>query len=282
MFTSIFVKITGDAGLTVVTYYILRPIAAIFLLAALALLNTAIVIAVRETSTGRGEISRQYAWGALGWIFIIPVLVLYKNDINEIHTENYIMGSSIEIYLVTLLVTAVLSFGFVVLILLLPTQMPLSPPEWWWHTKTGMLVYPMSAIRKYCPEIVALCLITILLGIFWGSIHSYVPWVLKDIYGVSYIGVILLLLLFFNVDKFIEYCSHSNILIGIFALYIIRFTGLHINNEDTTLTIIMEIFEPLYITIELITVMMYMRHILPRKYTATGQAIIIALHFCFG
>lgn len=57
--------------------------------------------------------------------------------------------------------------------------MPLSPPEWWWHTKSGMLAVPMSAVRKYGPETSALCLVLVLLGTAWSALDTYQPWYLN-------------------------------------------------------------------------------------------------------
>lgn len=48
-------------------YLCIRSIADIFPTAAVVLLSTAVVIATRETSTGRGDIGKQFAAGALGF-----------------------------------------------------------------------------------------------------------------------------------------------------------------------------------------------------------------------
>lgn len=54
--------------------------------------------------------------------------------------------------------------------------MPLSPPEWWWHTRCGLLALPMSSVRKYGLEIGALAFALFLLGVFWNAIDSFLPW----------------------------------------------------------------------------------------------------------
>lgn len=54
--------------------------------------------------------------------------------------------------------------------------MPLSPPEWWWHTRCGLLALPMSSVKNYGLEIGALTVILTLLGIFWSALDSYMPW----------------------------------------------------------------------------------------------------------
>lgn len=55
-------------------YLIIRSIADIFPAAAVALLSTAIVIATRETSTGRGDVGKQLAAGALGFAIFAPII----------------------------------------------------------------------------------------------------------------------------------------------------------------------------------------------------------------
>ncbi|XP_033159277.1 uncharacterized protein LOC117140455 [Drosophila mauritiana] len=261
---------TGSVQDTLVGYTTIRLIGDIFPMAALTLLNTAIVIAVRETSEGRGEVCRQYVWGAIGYIVLFSPLDLFffQNEPNH------------DAALVALIIFIV-SFVLGAVVLLCATQMPLSPPEWWWHTKTGMLVVPMSAIRRYTPEILVLTLVSILFGTFWSSIHSYLRWTFTDVNAVCYSGLILILVLFFNVDKFIEYCGHSNIFIGGLAIFVIRFTALS-DAQTQWLTVIMETIEPAVIGLIWITIILYMRHAMPRKLTATGQAIAVLAFFGLG
>ncbi|XP_005180800.1 uncharacterized protein LOC101895892 [Musca domestica] len=260
------VSTAGDIDVTMGGYMAIRILGDIFALASFTLLNTAIVIAVRETSEGRGEVCRQYAWGAVGYVLLFSPLKLIFDDID-----------GVDIVLIVLIICFLIGSA----VLLFASQMPLSPPEWWWHTKTGMLVYPMSAIRKYSPEIFVLTLVAILFGTFWGSIHAYLYWSFIGEYAVYFGSLLLVLVLFLNVDKFIEYCGHSNIFIAGFAMYIIRFTAFA--SVDTKwLTNLMEIFEPVIIGIIWITIILYMRHAMPRKLTATGQAIAIVAFFGLG
>lgn len=147
---------------------IIRSLSDIFPAAAVTLLNTAIIIATRETSTGRGDVGRQLAWGSFGWA-MFPLII----GLAGVHGELYI---SVIVFAVCMVSAA--------LILFFATEMPVSPPEWWWHTKSGMLAIPMSAIRKYGPEIAAVTLVAIILGIFWSVIDSYQPW---HLLGLDYI-----------------------------------------------------------------------------------------------
>lgn len=54
-------------------YLFIRSFADIFPTAAVALLNAAVVIATRETSTGRGDVGKQLAVGALGFAIFAPL-----------------------------------------------------------------------------------------------------------------------------------------------------------------------------------------------------------------
>lgn len=78
--------------------------------------------------------------------------------------------------ILTAVIIFVLFMVIAAIILIFAKEMPVSPPEWWWHTKSGMLAIPMSAIRKYGPEIVAVTLVAIVLGIFWSVIDTYQTW----------------------------------------------------------------------------------------------------------
>lgn len=61
------------------------------------------------------------------------------------------------------------------LVALCANGMPLSPPEWWWHTRSGMLALPMSAIKRYGSETAALVIVLIIMGTFWSAMDSYLP-----------------------------------------------------------------------------------------------------------
>lgn len=153
-------QVVGDAELTFWLYLLIRSVGDLFAAAAITLLNTAIIIATRETSSGRGDVGRQLVWASVGWALFPLVLGLCG-----VHAELFV---SVAALCVCSLVAVV--------VLLCAKQMPLSPPEWWWHTKSGMLAIPLSAVRKYGPEIVAVGLVAVVLGVFWSVIDSYQTW----------------------------------------------------------------------------------------------------------
>lgn len=52
----------------------------------------------------------------------------------------------------------------------------------WWQIYTGdMMAIPLSAIRKYTPEIIALSVVAIVLGAFWSIVDTYQPSYLLDL-----------------------------------------------------------------------------------------------------
>lgn len=137
----------------------IRSLADIFPVSIIVLLNTAIIIATRETSSGRSEIGQQLTWGAIAWAIFPSILAICG-----IHDDIF----------VPVIICAVL-WAIAALILLLPNRIPLDPPEWWWHTKSGMMAIPLSAIRKFCPEIIAVSVVAVILGAFWSIIDAYQP-----------------------------------------------------------------------------------------------------------
>lgn len=149
----------GDIEVTFWSYMAIRSLADIIPVSLIVLLNTAVIIATRETSSGRSEIGRQLAWGALAWAIFPSILAICG-----IHGDIF----------VPVIICAVL-WVIAAVILLLPNGIPLDPPEWWWHTKSGMMAIPLSAIRKFSTEIVAVSIVAVVLGAFWSIVDAYQP-----------------------------------------------------------------------------------------------------------
>lgn len=64
----------GYNNISFYLYLFIRSIGDIFTAAAVALLAAAVVIATRETSTGRGDVGKQFAAGALGLAVFAPII----------------------------------------------------------------------------------------------------------------------------------------------------------------------------------------------------------------
>lgn len=75
------VQVIGDPSATFWSYLIIRSIADIFPTAAITLLDAAVIIATRETSTGRGDVGRQLAWGTFGFSIFAPLVGFLSQDV---------------------------------------------------------------------------------------------------------------------------------------------------------------------------------------------------------
>lgn len=172
--------------------------------------------------------------------------------------------------------------------------MPLTPPEWWWHTKLGMLAIPMSAIRKYAPEVYALGFVSIVLGMLWSAVDQYQWWHLFELATENekaqsdvLTGFTLLICalpaipLLWYAEPIVDYCGHNYILIGAFCIYVVRFIGLSYITEPWVILWV-ESLEAATLGLTFVTFVLYMRHLVPRRFIATGQAIPVIGHFGLG
>lgn len=253
-------------------YLFIKSFGDIFSAAAVALLGTAVVIATRETSTGRGDIGKQFACGALGFGIFAPII-----------------GGCAHGRFFEAMICFTVLMVLAVIILLADEKMPLSPPEWWWHTRCGLLALPMSAVRKYGLETAALGIVLFLLGVFWNSIDSFLPWHLVKmsegeplIIGFTItVGALPAVIFLVYAEKIVDYCGHSNILIFCFVSYICHHLTL-ICIENAKLIFLCEFLEIFSLHVMYVTAVLYLRHLVPRKVTACGQALPVVAHFCLG
>ncbi|KYN01802.1 PREDICTED: uncharacterized protein LOC108774817 isoform X2 [Cyphomyrmex costatus] len=258
-------------------YLFVRSVADIFPTTAVALIDAAVVIATRETSCGRGDVGRQLAFGSLGFALLGP-LTGYLSTL----TSN--IGPA---YWLPLVLHAALMI-LAAIIALSADGMPLSPPEWWWHTRSGMLALPMSAVKRYGSETVALIFVLLVMGTFWSAMDSYLPLHLQRLGGdelsigvAMTVGAIPAFLFLWKSEHLVDYCGHSNLLITAFTVYIIRFTGLSLVS-DPWWSLISEALEVFTLGIMWVTAILYLRHLVPRHLTVTAQAWPVIAHFCIG
>ncbi|CAH1159551.1 unnamed protein product [Phaedon cochleariae] len=253
-------------------YLFIRSVADIFPAAAAVLIGAAVVIATRETSTGRSDVGKQFAAAALGFGIFAPI----------------IGGCANGRFLDAMICFTVL-MALAVLILIFDSRMPLSPPEWWWHTRCGLLALPMSSVRNYGYETAALGVVLFLLGVFWNAIDSFLPWhVVKIVDGEPLIigltitiGALPAVIFLIFAERIVDYCGHNNILIFCFVNYICHHLGLMFI-ENAAYLLLCEWMEVFTLHIMYITAVLYLRHLVPRKLTACGQALPIVAHFCLG
>ncbi|XP_006607714.1 uncharacterized protein LOC102675846 isoform X2 [Apis dorsata] len=259
------------------TYLTIRSVADIFPTTAVALIDAAVVIVTRETSCGRGDVGRQLAFGSLGFAIFGPLTGYLCTLMENLNSFYYL---PIGIHAAMMLLAALVAFC--------ANGMPLSPPEWWWHTRSGMLALPMSAIKRYGSETAALVIVLIVMGTFWSAMDSYLPLHLQKLGGdelpigvAMTIGAIPAFLFLWKSEHLVDYCGHSNLLITAFTVYIIRFTGLSLIAEPWW-SLISEGLEVFTLGIMWITAILYLRHLVPRHLTVTAQALPVIAHFCIG
>ncbi|KAG6464010.1 hypothetical protein O3G_MSEX014216 [Manduca sexta] len=85
----------------------------------------------------------------------------------------------------------------------------------------------------------------------------------------------------FWAEALVDYIGHSNVFITAFIFYGVRYTGLAYTS-DYSWVLVCEILEVFTLSLVWVTAMLYFRHLVPRKYTATGQALPVIAHFCIG
>ncbi|XP_046480637.1 uncharacterized protein [Neodiprion pinetum] len=271
-------QLIGNPDHTFWSYLVVRSIADVFPTTAVALLDAAVVIATRETSCGRGDVGRQLAFGSLGFAIFGP-LTGYLTSLVEGAQPSF--SIPIDIFAALMVISA--------LIAVFANGMPLSPPEWWWHTRSGMLALPMSAIKRYGGETAALLFVLVIMGIFWSAMDTYLPWHLEQLNAdVVLIGVCLTIgalpavIFLWKSEHLVDYCGHSNLLITAFTIYIVRFTGLSLVSGDPWWSLASEVLELFTLGIMWVTAILYLRHLVPRHLTVTAQALPVIAHFCIG
>lgn len=100
------VQIIGDPDATFWSYLFIRSVADLFPTTALALLDSAVIIATRETSTGRGDVGRQLAWGTFGFSIFAPLVGFLSQDVLTT-SPSYLIG--IVLFAIFMIIAALIS-----------------------------------------------------------------------------------------------------------------------------------------------------------------------------
>lgn len=93
-------------------------------------------------------------------------------------------------------------------------------------------------------------------------------------------GIPAIILLWFA-ERIIDYCGHANILIAAFATHIVRFIALF-TIESPWYALATHSLESITIVLVFVTLVLYMRHLFPRRLIATGQAVAVIATLCLG
>lgn len=82
-------------------------------------------------------------------------------------------------------------------------------------------------------------------------------------------------------ERIVDYCGHANILIAAFAMHILRFTGLALM-DSPWYALLTHSLESITLVLVFITLVLYMRHLFPRRLIASGQAVAVIATLCIG
>lgn len=84
-----------------------------------------------------------------------------------------------------------------------------------------------------------------------------------------------------NAEIIVDYCGHANILIAAFAVHILRYTGLAYM-DSPWYALLTHSLESITLVLVFATLILYMRHLVPRRLIATGQALPVIAMLCIG
>lgn len=265
-------------------YVTLRIIAEIFPAIIHMLLNVAIIVATRENSSGRGNIGNQWAFYPIGVLVFASIIGLINHSL-PLDIDNYIVP--IAVFAISMFICAV--------VVLFSGKLPLTPSDWWWYTKCGMLVIPMSALKRYKWIIAVITIISFILGGLWHIQEAYRHLFTVDLIEYAIVGdgiwrsksfvyifgAILAIPLIWNGEKIVSCFGHSNIFILAFVSFALRFAGLYFDSVSS-LTTLYELFEPLSFYLPWLAVILFTRHLIPKRFLAIGQGLVVILFFALG
>lgn len=108
--------------------------------------------------------------------------------------------------------------------------------------------------------------------------NAYLFACLSDPFLAAAIPAIFIL---WNAERIVDYCGHVNVLIGAFALYVIRFAGLSVMDAPWY-ALLTHSLESVTLALVVVTLVLYMRHLVPRRLIGSGQAVPVICTLCLG
>lgn len=84
-----------------------------------------------------------------------------------------------------------------------------------------------------------------------------------------------------NAERIVDYCGHANVLIAAFALHIIRFSALAYIDAPWYV-LLTHSLESVTLVLVFVTLVLYMRHLVPRRLITSGQAVPVIATLCIG
>ena len=158
-----------------------------------------------------------------------------------------------------------------------------------------MLAIPMSALKRYKWVIFAIALTAFILGGLWhvqeafrhifsvdiieDLIMEYNDWRSKTF--VYVIGASIAIPIIWNGEKIVDTLGHSNIFILAFISFALRFGGLYFD-ETSPFSSLYELFEPISFYLAWFALLLFIRHLVPKRFLALGQGFLVILFFALG
>lgn len=152
----------------------------------------------------------------------------------------------------------------------------------------------MSALKRYKWVIASIAVTAFILGGLWHVQEAFrhiffmdiiEKWIVGDFIYRSktfvYIASLLAIPVIWNGEKIVDYLGHSNIFILAFVSFAFRFGGLYFYNVDPWATFF-EILEPVSFYLAWLAILLFIRHLIPKKFLALGQALFVILFFALG
>jgi hypothetical protein len=148
----------ADPSLTFWSYLLARSVADIFPAAALPLADTLIVVLSRDHQS---DVGRELGWGALGAATLVPAVC-------------FLVHIDITPWPETPSALPILAFAFLALLAAAALSGVRLQPAWYSRRmEIGGRPGPRVA---HTGEAIALVLVLVILGFFWGTLDTYLPW----------------------------------------------------------------------------------------------------------
>jgi MFS_1 like family len=159
-----------------------------------------------------------------------------------------------------------------------------------------MLAIPMSALKRYKWVIAAIAVVAFILGSLWHVQEVFRQIINIDIIEYAVIGdtgkwrtitfvyimgAVLSVPIIYNGEKIVDCMGHSNIFILAFMSFALRFCGLYYDNKSSWMSLL-EVLEPLSFYLPWLTMILFTRHLIPKKFLALGQGLVVILFFSLG
>jgi MFS_1 like family len=155
----------------------------------------------------------------------------------------------------------------------------------------------MSALKRYKWVIAAVAISAFILGSLWHGQEAFrhafsIDFIEFSIIGgdrvlwrsktfVYVIGSVLAIPLIWKGEKVVDCIGHLNIFILAFVSFALRYAGLYYDNWSEW-SALLEILEPFSFYLPWLAFLLFMRHLVPKKFIAIGQALLVVLFFALG